>query len=134
MHSVWLNMYSLSNDRSIRACYFQRVTHNRSHIVTRCLVKTVSQANVFTTIKPNSEMLTRVDRHLSSKSTVWISEPKHNVKMHFVVKTDRPDPERGITVKWDIITLKKFVPKKKAPDIWGSTVHVCLSFYWSQEI
>ena len=43
-------------------------------------------------------MLTKVDRQLSSKSTVWISEPKYNVKMHFVVKTDRPDPEPGIRI------------------------------------
>ena len=76
-------------------CYAQRVTHNRSHIVTCRLVKTVSQQQ----LTPNSGMLTRVDRHLSSKSTVRISEPKYNVKMHFVVKTDRPDPEPGIPDK-----------------------------------
>ena len=44
-------------------------------------------------------MWTRVDRQLSLKSTVRIREPKYNVKMHFVVKTDSPDPERGIPDK-----------------------------------
>ena len=35
--------------------------------------------------------------------------------MHFVVKSDRPDPERGIPDKWDKIK-KKSVPKKIRPD------------------
>ena len=43
-------------------------------------------------------MLTRVDRHLSTISTVRISEPKYNIKVHFVVKTDRPDPERKLRI------------------------------------
>ena len=64
-------------------------------------------------------MLTRVDRHLSSKSTVLISVPKNNVKMHFVVKKkNRSDPERGIPDKLDKITLKKYVPKKNRTGIW----------------
>ena len=67
-------------------------------------------------LTPNSGMLTRVDRHLSSKSTVRISEPKYNVKIHFVVKTDCSDPEPGIPDKWDKIMLKKSVPKKNRPD------------------
>ena len=50
-------------------------------------------------LTPCSGMLTRVDRDLSSKSTARISEPKYNVNMHSVVKTDRPDPERGIPDK-----------------------------------
>ena len=65
-------------------------------------------------------MLTRVDIHLSSKSTIRISEPKYNVKMQFVVKTDRPDPERGIPDKWDKIMFKKSVPKKNSPDTEAS--------------
>ena len=97
-----------------------RVTHNRSHIVTRRLVKTESQASVLQQLTPNSGMLTRVDRHLSSKSTVRISEPKSNVKMHFVVKTGRPDPEPGIPDKWDKITLKESVTKKNRPDTEAS--------------
>ena len=40
--------------------------------------------------------------------------------MHLVVKTDRPDPERGIPDKCDKITLKKFVPKKNRPDTEAS--------------
>ena len=80
---------------SINACYAQQVTHNRSHIVTHRLLKTVSQASVFTTI---NTQLRNVDQS-RSKSTVWISEPKYNVKMHFVVKTDRPDTEHGISDK-----------------------------------
>ena len=65
-------------------------------------------------------MLTRVDRHQSSKSTVRKSEPKYNVKMHFVVKTDRSDPEPGIPDKRDKIMLKNSVPKKNCPDTEAS--------------
>ena len=47
--------------------------HTLSHVGR--LVKTVSQASVFQQLTPSTGMLTRVDRHLSSKSNVWISEP-----------------------------------------------------------
>ena len=40
--------------------------------------------------------------------------------MHFVVKTDRPDPERGIPDKWDKMMFKKSVPKKNRPDTEAS--------------
>ena len=73
-------------------------------------------------LTPSSGILTRVDRHMSSKSIVQISEPKYNVNMHFVVKTDfpDPDPECGIPDKWDKITLKKSVPKNNCPDTEAS--------------
>ena len=40
--------------------------------------------------------------------------------MHFVVKTDRPDPQREIPDKLDKITLKKSVPKTNRPDTEAS--------------
>lgn len=47
---------------------------------------------------------------VSSNFTVWLNEAGFIVKHCFVVKTDHPDSERGITDYWDKITYKKLFP------------------------
>lgn len=48
--------------------------------------------------------------------TVRLNEVKFKGKLYYVVKFDRPDPERGIPDKRDKLLCKNSVPNKNRPE------------------
>lgn len=55
-----------------------------------------------------------VPEHLNV--TVRLNEVKFKGKLYYVVKFDRPDPERGIPDKRDKLLCKNSVPNKNRPE------------------
>ena len=112
-HPIWLNMYSLFkwqvNQFMLRsASYTQSVTH--------CRMSSYKCSKPGQCFYNNSHPAQECWPEWTDTCHQNLSEPKYNVKMHSVLKTDRPDPERGIPDKWDKITFKKSVPNENHPD------------------